>query len=208
MSDADIDSREGETDTGSYPVFPRATLDGLVARDPGALEVFFEAYFDRIYGYVRRLVASEHLAEDLTQDVFLHLYLAFPKYDPSRDLRPWVFTIATNKIRDYWRSRRHQDSQRQKSVEIDDEHRRDLPSDEEPPEAALTREEIGAGIREAVEELPDGLRVTVVLRVFEGMSFEEIGAVLDRNEVAVRKRYSRALEALRTSLRTSLREEL
>ena len=44
------------------------------------------------------------------------------------------------------------------------------------------------------------MRVTVQLRVFEEMSFEEIGAILERTEVAVRKRYSRALEALRTAL--------
>ena len=208
MSEAETQPREDEADSSAYPTLSPETLRGLVAQETPALEEFFEAYFDRIYGYVRRLVQREHLAEDLTQDIFLHLQQAFPKYDPTRELRPWVFTIATNKIRDFWRSRQHRDSQVAKSVELDDEFRLDLPSLAEGPEAAITREEIGEGVRRAVDELPEGLRITVVLRVFAGLSFEAIGEIVERNEVAVRKRYSRALEVLRQSLRGNLREEL
>jgi len=208
MSEAEIKRREDEADSGAYPTLSTQTLRGLVAQETPALEEFFEAYFDRIYGYVRRLVQREHLAEDLTQDIFLHLQQAFPKYDPTRELRPWVFTIATNKIRDFWRSRQHRDSQVEKSVELDDEFRLDLPSPAEGPDAAISREEVGEGVRKAVDDLPEGLRITVVLRVFEGLSFEAIGEIVERNEVAVRKRYSRALEVLRQSLRGSLREEL
>ncbi|MFT7665672.1 MAG: RNA polymerase sigma-70 factor (ECF subfamily) [Planctomycetota bacterium] len=209
MSEAESkaqDSPEEEFDV--YPVLAPATLQGLVEQKVEALEEFFEAYFDRLYGYVRRLVVHEQLAEDLTQDIFLHLQQAFPKYDPTRDLRPWVFTIATNKIRDYWRSSRHRMSQTEKSVEHDDEFRFDLPSEAESPEEALSRDELKAGIRQAVEDLPEGLRITVALRAFEGLSFEAIGEVLERNEVAIRKRYSRALEVLRLSIAANLREEL
>ena len=191
-----------------YPTFTPAILQGLVEQKKEALEAFFNAYFDRLYGYVRRLVVHEQLAEDLTQDIFLHLQQAFPKYDPTRDLRPWVFTIATNKIRDYWRSSRHRMSQAAKSVEHDDDYRFDIPSETESPDAALTRQELGEGVRDAVAALPEGLRVTVVLRVFEGLSFESIGEVLERNEVAIRKRYSRALEVLRQTIEGDLREEI
>ena len=212
MSEAEQKPQDSEdsSETGFevYPVLRPDTLAGLVEQKQFALEEFFDAYFDRLYGYVRRLVVHEQLAEDLTQDIFLHLQQAFPKYDPTRDLRPWVFTIATNKIRDYWRSSRHRMSQSEKSVEHDDEFRFDLPSEAESPEEVLTRQELKEGIREAVEELPEGLRVTVVLRVFEGLSFAAIGEVLERNEVAIRKRYSRALEVLRQSIASNLREEL
>ena len=53
---------------------------------------------------------------------------------------------------------------------------------------------------EAIEALPDSMRLTLVLRYYQGLSFAEIGAIVDRNEAAVRKRYSRALEELRNSL--------
>jgi RNA polymerase sigma-70 factor (ECF subfamily) len=204
MTDADTETPTGEE--SPYPVLARDVLERLVERDPDALAALFDAYFDRIYGYVRRLVGSEHLAEDLTQDIFLHLYQALPKYDPERDLRPWIFTIATNKIRDFWRSRRHRDTRLERSLDAGEDGSIDVPDDVR-PEQVLTRDEIESGIREAVEELPEGLRMTVVLRVYEGMSFEEIGSVLDRNEVAVRKRYSRAIDVLRRSIGRALSEE-
>lgn len=187
---------------GAPPLAPDV-LRGLVARDPNALELFFDAYFERVYAYVRRLLGEEHWAEDVTQDVFLHIYRSFPSYDPARDLRPWVFTIATNKVRDFWRSRRHRDSQREKSVEVEGtaDH---LADSGERPDSALTQGELDDRIRAAVDRLPDGMRTTVLLRVYEGLSFEAIGEVLDRNEVAVRKRYSRALELLRTTLGPAL----
>ncbi len=168
----------------------------LVRRDPEALALFFDAYFDRIYGYVRRLVKQEHLAEDLTQEIFLQLQRGFDKYDPERELRPWVFTIATNKLRDHWRSRGHRDGLATSSLEKE-EFRLDIPTLEPGSEEILTNEELAEHLRQAISELPEGMRVAVQLRVFEEPSFEAIGEILGRNAVAVRKRYSRALEQLR-----------
>ncbi len=207
MTEAEPKTSEGVPEASAYPEFPTELRARLVERDPEALERFFEAYFDRIYGYVRRLVGNVELAEDLTQDIFMHLYQGFSKYDPARDLRPWVFTIATNKVRDFWRSRQHRDSLREKSVERgDDDWTYDPPAETPKPEELLTREEVSARLREVVEELPDGLRMTVLLRAYEGLSFEAIGEILGRNEVAVRKRYSRALEVLRNVLSREISE--
>ena len=75
-----------------------------------------------------------------------------------------------------------------------------LPGVEAPPDGELTRAELTAEVRRAIDELPEGMRLALVMRVYEGLSFEEIGAVLGRNDVAIRKRYSRALEALRGRL--------
>jgi RNA polymerase sigma-70 factor (ECF subfamily) len=171
----------------------------LPARDPDALAAFFDAYFDRVYGYVRRLVRDEHLAEDLTQDVFLHVHRAFESYDPGRSLRPWVFTIATNKLRDFWRSRQHRAAQTDESIE-EGGSAEGLASGEARVDEDLSEQEMAERLRAAVDELPEGMRITVLLRAYEGMSFEAIGEVVGRTEVAVRKRYSRALEALRATL--------
>lgn len=187
----------------SGPVFASEFLQRLRGRDPEALSEFYEAFFDRVYAYVRRMLGEEHLAEDVTQDIFMHIHRSLDTYDPSRDLRPWVFTIATNKVRDYWRSRRFRDSQREAAIAPLSEDREgglDLASDERGPDGLLANKELGATLAEAVESLPEGMRTTLVLRYFEGLSFEAIGAMIDRNEAAVRKRYSRALEELRKRL--------
>ncbi len=178
---------------------PQEVLERLPARDPEAMTLFYEAWFDRIYAYVRRMVRQEHLAEDLTQDIFLHLHRNLPTYDPARPLRPWVFTIATNKVRDYWRSRAHKTTQRE--ITIDEESRTGMAvSKQRGPGHAVEDQELSDQIAAAVEQLPEGMRTTLVLRYFEELSFEAIGRIIDRNETAVRKRYSRAMEELRKIL--------
>src|SRR5262245_58612108 len=92
-------------DPSLAPVFPVEMRVRLARREPAALALFFDTFFGRVYAYLRRLVGDEHLAEDLTQEVFLQAQRAFSTYDPARDPRPWLFTIATNKLRDHWRSR-------------------------------------------------------------------------------------------------------
>jgi len=178
----------------------RARLrDGNVA----ALERFYEEYFDRIYGYVRRLVGEEHMAEDLSQEIFMHIQKSLASYDPGRELRPWVFTIATNKVRDFWRSRRFRDRRREGRFE-DDEGTIFVASDAREPMDLLENRELSEQVAEAVRSLPDSMGETFVLRYFEGLSFEAIGQMIDRNETAVRKRYSRALEELRHVLGNAL----
>ena len=193
----DVDE-DTATDAGR-PDLPLAVRRRLPRLDPEALGAFFDAFFPRVYGFVRRMVGDEHLAEDLTQDVFMHVHRALPGYDPERELRPWVFTIATNKVRDHWRSRRHHDAQREASMERDDVTDA-VPSAAPGPGAGLEGLEADEAIRRAVDALPEGLRTTVVLRAFEGLSFAAIGDIVERSELAVRKRYSRGLAALREVL--------
>lgn len=175
----------------------------LRALDPEALGLFYSLYFDRVHGYVRRMVSDEHTAEDVTQDIFMHIQRALQSYDPARDLDPWVFTIASNKLRDHWRSRRHREGMRETSLE-DDETRFHPASTLRGPLPDMENEELGRQLSRAIDELPESMRETLILRYFEGLSFEDIAGMLDRNEAAVRKRYSRALEKLRRSLQKTL----
>jgi RNA polymerase sigma-70 factor (ECF subfamily) len=182
---------------------PEEERVALAACAPAALERFYELYFDRVYGYVRRLLHEDHLAEDVTQDIFMHLHRSFEGYDPSRPLRPWVYTVATNKVRDHWRSRRHRDGLREVSATTEEGADYDgtpAVDGRRGPDEALAADELSAQVAAAIEDLPEIMRTTLVLRYYEGLSFAEIGAMIDRNETAVRKRYSRALEELRRRL--------
>jgi RNA polymerase sigma-70 factor (ECF subfamily) len=174
-------------------------LTALAERRPEAVERFFDVYFPRVHGYVARLVKDEHAAEDLTQDIFMHLHRALSSYDPRRALRPWVFTIATNKVRDYWSSRAFQDRAQGDGDEAEDEPaaRSDRGSGERGPRETLAGAELARAVGDAIERLPAPLRQTLLLRYYEELPFEEIARMVGRNEVAVRKRYSRALSELR-----------
>lgn len=171
----------------------------LPRRDPEALARFYETYFDRVYGYLRRMLGEDQLAEDVTQDVFMHIQRSIHTYDPARAPGPWVFTVATNKLRDYWRSRRHKDVQLEAA--IDDEDGRPEPAAPGGgPLPALENAELARELSRAIDGLSPAMREALVLRYYEGLSFEEIGERTGRNETAVRKRYSRALADLRAAL--------
>ena len=171
----------------------------LRARDPKALAELFDDFFERIYAYVRRMVVDEHTAEDLTQDVFLNIQRGLDRFDTERELEPWIFSIVRNKIRDHWRSARHRAARRDASIDEGELGAR-LGDDCEGPSEPIERREVATVLRDAIAALPEGMRRTVELRLFDGLSFAAVGRALGRNTDAVRKRYSRAVALLRDAL--------
>ncbi len=180
----------------------QAFTERLKAREPQALTELFDEYFERIYTYVRRMVVDEHTAEDLTQDIFLNIHRGLDGFDVRRELEPWIFSIVRNKIRDHWRSARHHASRRDASIDEDELGPR-LSDDGEGPSEPLERREAASIVHDAIEKLPEGMRRTVELRLFEGLPFSAVGRALGRNTDAVRKRYSRAVALLREALGSS-----
>ena len=176
-----------------------AFVQQLQAGDPEALGNFFDAHFQNLYAFIHRQVRHDQLAEDLTQDVFLNFHRSTERLDPERKLEPWLYTIAVNRMRDHWRSasyRSTEPNQDAEGAELD----RGLTSAEELPEVQLVRQERAQTLHAAIDALPESLRSTLTLRAMEGRSFKSIAKIIGRNEVAVRKRYSRAVNALRELL--------
>lgn len=165
----------------------------LRSRDPEALERFFDLYFDTIYGRVRRLVRCTQEAENLTQDIFLNLHRALPSFDPRKRVGPWVFTIAMNRVRDHWRSRR-----RFSEAGCDDPGTDSIGSRQ--PDSELERQERDDEIKQAVYRLPFGMRSVLMLRIYDGLTFDTIAKIVKLTPATARKRYSRALKFLRKSL--------
>ncbi len=184
--------------------YDQAFAERLAARDVEALGELYDREFPRVYRFVRRQIAEDSTAEDLTQEIFLHLYRALPRYDPARAVRPWLFTIAANKLRDYWRSHRR----REELVDESSDERAfaNLPEAVEGPLEQLAIEEDRQRVRDAIDTLPEGMRETVRLRALEELPFAEVARSLDRNVSAARKRYSRALDRLRIFFETDCAE--
>lgn len=179
------------------PEFVRRLQQG----DSAALGDFFDAHFDNIYSFIHRQVRHDQQAEDLTQDVFLNFHRSTARLDPERKLEPWLFTIAVNRMRDHWRSSSYRATEPNQDAN-GEEYDRGLPSGEELPEVRLERLERAGALHDAIDALPESLRSTLTLRALKGLSFSRIAEIIGRNEVAVRKRYSRAVNALRDQLRT------
>ncbi len=183
-------------DAASEPELSRRRA--LVARDPAALAELFDAHFERIYALARRMVRDEHLAEDLTQEIFLRIHRALSSYDPARALRPWIFTIASNVIRDHLRSRAF--GERRSLVSIEDDESVWTAVDESVPARELERAEERSAVAGAIDELSPSIKQVFLLRHGEGLDFATIAQALKMTEAAARQRFSRAVRVLRDSL--------
>lgn len=148
------------------------------------------------------MVGNRHLAEDVTQEVFLKVHRAIHRLDPARDPSAWLVAIAANACRDLWRSGAHRLALRQTPIE--DETLRDATSPLEGPEGALLTREREQMVQEAIEGLPPALRLAVLLHDYAGLAHDEVAVITGVRGAAARKRYSRALQLLARQLRGRL----
>ncbi len=181
----------------------REQIEGVRDRDPVALRLFFDMYFDHIFSVVYRLIGDRPAAEDVTQDVFYKVHRAAHQIDPERDPAPWLVAIAYNACRDYWRSSAYRMSRKSRSIDEPEQAPR-LPRASGNPEQDLLKKERMERVQDAITQLSEPFRVAVLLHDYEGLSHEEIADIVGINQAAARKRYSRALKALGDILRETL----
>lgn len=166
-------------------------LDELAARaalgDRAAFERIYNLLVDDLYSYIRGQTRNETVAEDLVANVFLKAWRSAKGYRPSsHTFRRWIFTIARNEVRDYWRA-----SQRTlPMVEFEI-------SDERQPEPESDPAEVRRLVQQALATLTEEQRQVVVLRYFSNKSHEEIATILGKREGAVRAQLMRALRQMR-----------
>lgn len=174
-------------------------------RDPQAMEVFFEHFFARAYGFAVHLVSDTSLADDLVQEAFLKMHGALERLDPDRDPAAWVFTIVRNCARDHWRSRSFKTSQQNTDLdEAWDIASTDVSAN---PHRVLERTEDARAIQEALQTLSPADREVLLLKEFQGLSTTEIAVVLQATPEAVRQRHSRAVRRLAGAYRARMPEE-
>lgn len=150
--------------------------------DPLAFRELFDRYKNSIYGYVRRRVNDPGRAEEITQDVFLALVQRRNGYHVSASFRTYLYRIALNRIASEYRKKKESD-----------------PLPEEAP-AAAGDPAVVQQVREALARLEPEQREIVLLREYQGLSYEEIAAVLSIPVGTVRSRLFRAKMALRELL--------
>ena len=174
-------------------------------RDPQAMEVFFDHFFDRAYGFAVHLVGDASLADDLVQEAFLKMHGALDRLDPDRDPSAWVFTILRNVARDHWRSRAYKTSQQ--NTDLDEAWDVASPDAQTNPHRTLERTEDARAVQEALQTLSPADREVLLMKEYQGMSTADIAAVLGKTPEAIRQRHSRAVRRLGEAYRSRLPEE-
>jgi RNA polymerase sigma-70 factor (ECF subfamily) len=133
----------------------------------------------------------------VTQEAFIKAYRALPGFRGESQFYTWMYRIAVNTAKNYLVSRGRKTPTR--DIDLDDaEFFADEANmkDIETPDGLLQRDQLQKVVFDAIEALPEELRMAVTLRELEGMSYEEIAEVMECPIGTVRSRIFRAREAI------------
>ena len=177
----------------------RAVVDDARAGDADAFEALVVRYQGRLVNYAAALVADSGAAEDVAQEAFVRAWRGLGRFRGESSFKTWLYRIATNVARTHLERRGRQ--VRIVSGSLDDELRSapggDVASGAPDAEASLVTRET---IDRALAELPEELRLALVLRDVEGLEYKEIAAVTGAPIGTVESRIFRARRRLRTLL--------
>lgn len=165
----------------------------LVARsksgDSEAFDSLVRAHFARVYSMLFRVVGNHEDAEDLAQETFVKAYRSLRWFRGESAFGTWVYRIALHVARDHQRS----SGRRPDAVEL-------LPSaDRAPvmsPDEESERRELSRGLERSIARLPERLRIALVLRVLQGLEYEEVARITGVTAATARMHVMKARRAL------------
>jgi RNA polymerase sigma-70 factor (ECF subfamily) len=171
----------------------------------GSAADLFERHGARIRRYIHRMVRNEADADELLQETFLRVARSLPEFRGEAMVTTWIYGIATNVCRDFFRRRDARGGKAARSLdEMEAEQGRGLEAlagaPALTPDALFDASEMGECIREFVDGLPDTYRAALVLHDLEGLSNPEIGGILhwslDKVKITVHRGRRRLKETL------------
>jgi RNA polymerase sigma-70 factor (ECF subfamily) len=164
----------------------RSTLTRFVHGDEEAFEAVYRHFESEVYHWVARIVRDGKAAEEVVVEAFWRAYRGRARFDPSRELGPWMRTIATHAALDHLKAARR--------------HAAFSLRDAETPASGAPEDVLNDSIRVAFRRLPAKLQVVATLALVEGRPYAEIAEALDVPVGTVKSRVFRATRALRKEL--------
>jgi RNA polymerase sigma-70 factor (ECF subfamily) len=187
-----------------YDPIESSLIDRCRRRDMDAFGKLVDAYQNRVFGFVRRMINNGEDAADVTQDVFIRAFQSFDRFDGRSSLRTWLFRIAYNLCID--RARRSdrrvsevallEPGEEGETMEVADMRW-------QPEQIALDDELMGV-VEEGILNMSEKLRSVLLLHDKEEMAYEEIANLLDVPIGTVKSRLFLARAHLQNVLKTYL----
>lgn len=145
---------------------------------------------------IYRMCGDSQTAEDAAQETFIQAWLRISSFHPHASLRSWLYRIAINTAIDMLR--------KEKRILPGDLDEMQLKDSRPGPEAVVSQDERIAAVQQAVLSLPDASRAVLVLREYEGMSYQEIADALDIPVGTVMSRLNYGRKVLKEKLDQAL----
>jgi len=183
-------------------------VDRVQRGDKQAFDVLVLKYQHKIVKLVMRYVRDPAEALDVSQEAFIKAYRALPKFRGDSAFYTWLYRIAINTAKNHLVAMKRRpvdfevDLQDPESYEINARLQ-----DGDTPDRIAQREELRETVEDAIAALPEELRIAIVLREIEGMTYEEISRAMDCPVGTVRSRIFRAREAIDSRIAPLLRDE-
>jgi len=159
-------------------------------------DILVDRFKVRLFNYLFRMVGDRDEAEELAQEALVKAYIHADKYKTIAKFSTWLYTIATNLVRNRIRSKRrapqflslwnrgHDADGEEKQIDLVDHGRQ--------PDSQFNDKELGEIINGAIGEIPEKYRTSFVLREINQLSYEEIAAATGLKLGTVRSRINRA----------------
>jgi RNA polymerase sigma-70 factor (ECF subfamily) len=172
--------------------------------DPDALRQLINRYRNDLHGFLTRLVGSRTGADDVFQEAFLQVHLSSESFDRTRRFRPWLYTIAANKGRDFLRRKK-----RRAAASLDAPLSRDgegalvdlIEGAESRPALPLEAADERNLVKQVVEEMPHHFREILLLSYFQRLSYAQIAESLSIPLGTVKSRLHAAVACFASSFR-------
>jgi RNA polymerase sigma-70 factor (ECF subfamily) len=162
--------------------------------DAAAFEALYRAHEGRLYNVLTRMVGSVHEAEDLMQEVFLHVHNKLGSFRGESSLGTWIHRVAVNLCLDHLRGRHARMARSTES--LDKDNARELSTVEPQVPTAISR----IDLERAIQRLPDGYRAVFVLHDVEGLEHREVATILGIAEGTSKSQVHKARMKLRAML--------
>jgi RNA polymerase sigma factor (sigma-70 family) len=140
---------------------------------------------------ILKMVRDQEDARDLSQTAFIKAYEGLSRFTMASSFKTWLYSIAINAVKDHVRK---------KKPVLDNEALERVADLAASSHDRLERAQVVSRLRQAIEELPEKQRLTLQLRIYEEMDYQEIAGVLGGNAGSARGNFFQAVKTLRAKL--------
>ena len=197
------------TKTQAPEISDGTLVQQTLAGDQRAFEALVKRYNVPLFNFICHCLGDYDLACDVSQQVFLQLYISMPTLRTGEPLKAWLFQVARNRCLDELRRKRAiHFSELESGNDEDDLAPLAIMPDTRPlPEEIAERHDLQSSLRSAIEALPPKFRSVVLLRYAGQLSFSEIGKTLNMPEATAKTYFQRARPLLRNALASQWRPQ-